>query len=143
MARPKILAVLCLFFNGGCAVLHRVQLSDLENNSKGRPVSVKVSETTFDISEAADIAKRLGRSAGSKGMQNLGNAAETYEALFQFGPRTGAPVYNEFYAREIPERLAAECKNGYLTNVTSLRESRDYPVVKGQIVRIDATCVQP
>ncbi|MDQ3231805.1 MAG: hypothetical protein M3Q07_08300 [Pseudobdellovibrionaceae bacterium] len=143
MARSYLLAALCLFWNSGCAVLYKVQLSDMERSARGRPVSVKVSENTVDFGEVASIAKGLGRSAGSRGMQNVGKAAEAYQTLFQFGPRTGAPVYNEFYAREIPERLAAECKNGYLTNVMSIRESREYPVVKGQIVRIDALCMQP
>lgn len=143
MARTQLLAVLCLFLNSGCAALYKVQLSDVEFAPRGRPVSVKVSETTVDFGEAARIAGRLGRSSGSKGLGNLGKGAEAYETLFQFGPRTGAPVFNEFYAREIPDRLASECKGGYLTNVTSIRESREYPVVKGQIVRVDATCVQP
>ncbi len=143
MARSQLLAVLCLFLSSGCAVLYKVQLSDIENTPRGKPVSVKVSEMTVDFGEASRLAKELGRSSGSKGMGSLGNAASNYEALFQFGPRTGAPVFNEFYAREVPERLAAECKAGYLTNVTSIRESRDYPVIKGQIVRVDATCVQP
>jgi hypothetical protein len=143
MARSHLLAVLCLFLNSGCAMLFKVQLSDVESAPRGRPVSVKVSETTVDFGDVAAIAKGLGRSTGSRGMQGVGKAAEAYQTLFQFGPKTGAPVYNEFYAREIPERLAAECKGGYLTNITSIRESRDYPVIKGQIVRIDAICMQP
>lgn len=143
MVRFHLLAVLYLFLNSGCAVLYKVQLSDLEHAPRGKPVSVKVSEMTVDFGEASRLARDLGRSAGSRGMQSLGKAADSYETLFQFGPRTGAPVFNEFYAREVPERLAAECKGGYLTNITSIRESRDYPVIKGQIVRVDATCVQP
>jgi hypothetical protein len=129
--------------NSGCAVLYKVQLSDLEHAPRGKAVSIKVSEMTVDFGDVRRIANRLGKSSASHGMRGVGKAAGSYETLFQFGPRTGAPVFNEFYAREVPERLAAECKNGYLTNVTSLRESRDYPVIKGQIVRVDATCVQP
>lgn len=143
MVRSSLLAVLCLAMNSGCAVLYRVQLSDVESGARGRPVNVKVSENTVDFGEVAQIAGRLGRSAASRGMQSVGSAADTYQMLFQFGPRTGAPVFNELYARDVPERLAAECKNGYLTNIMSLRESREYPVIKGQIVRVDALCVQP
>jgi hypothetical protein len=143
MARTHLLAVLCVFFNSACAALYKVQLSDLTNISGGKRVSVKVSEMTVDFGEASRLAKELGQSAGSKGLGSLGNAAGNYEAFFQFGPRTGTPVFNEFYARDVPERLAAECKAGYLTNITSIRESRDYPLIKGQIVRIDASCFQP
>ncbi|HET9237587.1 MAG TPA: hypothetical protein VFO10_10070 [Oligoflexus sp.] len=134
---------LCVFLHSGCAVLYKVQLSDMEYAPRGKPVSVKVSEMTVDFGEAARVAGKLGAAAGSRGLQNIGSAAEYYETYFQFGPRTGTPVFNEFYARDVPERLAAECKGGYLTNVTSIRESREYSFVKGQIVRVDATCVQP
>lgn len=143
MAKSQWLAAVCILLNQSCAALYRAQLSDIEGGVRGRPISIKVSETTVDFREAADIANRLGRASSSKGMGEVGKAADTYTTLFQFGPRTGAPVFNEFYARDIPEKLAAECKNGYLTNVLSLREARNYPVIKGEIVRIDATCVQP
>ncbi len=132
---------LSLLFSSGCAVLYKVQLSDIDAKGKGRPVSVMVSETTVDLKEAAAIAGGIGRSFNSRGASNLGKAMDAYTTLFQWGPRTGAPVYSEFYARQIPERLAAECKTGYLTNVSSIRESREYPLVKGQIVRVDATCM--
>jgi hypothetical protein len=136
-------ALACLWISSGCAVLHKVQLSDVDAGGRGQPISVKVSETTVDFGEAGRLAKGLGKSAGSRGLQGAGRAAGTYETLFQFGPRTGAPVFNELYARDIPEQLAAQCKTGYLTNVTSIRESREYPVIKGEIIRIDAFCVQP
>lgn len=141
MKLSHLLAGLSLLLSSGCAVLYKVQLSDVDASGPGKPISIKVSETTVDFNEIGSIAKGIGRNAGSKSARNLGDAAEVYQTLFQFGPRTGAPVYNEFYARDIPERLAAECKSGYLTNVISVRESREYPVVKGQIVRIDATCM--
>ncbi len=135
--------IFSLFFSG-CAVLHKVQLSDIESGSKkARLVSVKVSENTVDLREISQLAQGLGREAGSKALNQAGDGLELFTVLFQWGPRTGAPVYNEFYAREVPERLLAECKTGYLSNITSIRETRSYPVVKGEIIRIDASCFQP
>lgn len=126
-----------------CAVLYKVQLGDMDSGQgKRTPVCVKVSETTVDFREAADISKRVGAANNSKALKGAGDAAEMYTMLFQYGPRTGTPVYTETFAREVPERIFAECKNGYLTEIVSVRESRDYPVIKGQIVRVDATCVQ-
>src|SRR3712207_1254087 len=119
MTRRQLLALLCLCMNSGCAVLFKVQLSDVESGARGRPVSVRVSENTVDFGDMSAIAKGLGRSAGSRGAQKLGKGFETYQTPFQFGPKTGAPVYNELYARESPERLAAGYKGGYLTNITS------------------------
>ena len=143
MLQTILRALLGLLLNSGCAVLYKVQLSDLDYAPRGKPVSIKVSETTVDFGEAARVAGKLGAAAGSRGLQNIGGAAEHYETYFQFGPRTGTPVFNEFYARTVPEQLSGECKGGYLTNVISIRESREYSFIKGQIVRVDATCVQP
>lgn len=145
-ARGATLPLLLLLHVSGCAALYKVQLSDIEaNRGKGqaKPVSVKVSQTTVNLKEIADIAGAVGRANRSKGLNGASRALDTYTSLFQFGPRTGTPVYNEYYAREIPELLAAECKNGRLINLTSVREARDYPIVKGEIVRVDALCVQP
>ena len=94
----------------------------------------------MNLKEISDLAKMAG---GKKsGLKSLGEAMDAYTTLFQFGPRTGTPVFTEFYARDMAERLASECKGGRLTNITSIRESRNYPVVKGEVVRIDALCVK-
>lgn len=143
MLHTCLRAALCILLNSGCAVLYKVQLSDQEYTPRGKPVSIKVSEMTVDFGEAARVAGKLGAASGSRGLQGIGRITENYETFFQFGPRTGTPVFNEFYARTVPELLAGECKGGYLTNVTSIRESREYSFIKGQIVRVDATCVQP
>lgn len=126
----------------GCAVLHRAQLGDVDGRSgkKGSPISIKVSETTVDFGEAARIAHNLG---GSKsGASALGDVASTYESYFQYGPRTGTPVFNELYARSVPNELAEKCPGGRITDMISIRETRAYPVVKGEIVRVDAVCIK-
>ena len=122
----------------GCAVLHRTQLGDVEHVPAGRgtPVSVKVSETTVDFNEIGDNAKSVGPS------KNLGEASHAYTTYFQFGPRTGAPVFNEAYARAVPDMLIEKCSGGHLTDLISIRETRAYPVIKGEIVRIEAVCVK-
>lgn len=130
------------FLLQSCAVLHKAQLGDIDGRSgkKGTPISVKVSETTVDFGEAARIAHNIG---GSKsGASALGDAASTYEAYFQYGPRTGTPVFNELYARSVPNELAEKCPGGHITDMISIRETRAYPVVKGEIVRVDAVCIK-
>lgn len=125
-----------------CAYLHKVQLAEVEGGvSHGRKVSVKVSETTLDFREAGQIAQGVGKYSGSRSIGELGKIAEMYATFFQWGPKTGAPVFNELYARKIPEALAARCKGGRLANIISVREAREYPVIKGEIVRVDAVCI--
>lgn len=138
-------AALCLGMAAlldGCAYLHKVQLSEVENiGNRGRKISIKVSETTIDFREAGRIARDMGRFSNSRPVSELGKAVEAYVTLFQWGPKTGAPVFHELYAREVPEALASKCKGGRLANIVSMREAREYPIVKGEIVRIDAVCL--
>lgn len=141
MMGSRLLVGLCVLLSSGCAVLHKVQLSDIDASGKGQPISIKVSEDTVDFGELGAIAKGVGRNFKSKGAREVGGVFEAYTLFFQFGPRTGTPVFNELYARQVPEALAAACKKGYLSNVLSIRETRSYPVVKGEIVRIDALCM--
>lgn len=122
-----------------CAVLHKVQLAEVDgdNLSKGEKISIRVSETTVNVREAAEIAKLTQiKEAGA-----FAKVAGYYSMLFTFGPSTGTPVFNEFYARNIPEALKQRCQKGQLSNIISVRETREYPVIKGEIVRVDAVCV--
>lgn len=130
---------LACFVLSSCAVLHKVQLSDISDSLKGQAISVRVSETTVDFDEIKTIAKIA--SKNNDRLKDLDSAIGAYTALFQFGPRTGTPVFNDSYAHSIPERLQEKCPKGYLTNIISVREARSYPVVKGEIVRVDATCI--
>jgi hypothetical protein len=125
----------------GCTVVHHTQLSDIEPKT-GERVSVKISETTIDLQELSEIAKQVGRATGSKAASQGGSILDTYTALFQYGPRTGTPVYTEKYARLLPELLRSKCKKGRLTNIVSIRETASYPVVKGEVLRIEADCAK-
>lgn len=125
-----------------CAALHKTQLGDVEPAEHAKHISVKVSETTLDLRELASLAKLGGHAFNSRGLTNTGKGLDAYTTLFQFGPRTGTPVYNELYARYVPELLREKCPKGRLANILSVRESRNYPVVKGEIVRIEADCIR-
>jgi hypothetical protein len=133
--------LLSLVICTGCTVVHHTQISDIEPK-KGEPISIKISETTVDLKELSDLAKQIGKMTGSKGASQGGSILDTYTTLFQYGPRTGTPVYTEKYARLIPEMLQSQCQKGRLTNIVSVRETSSYPVVKGEIIRIEADCVK-
>ena len=137
------LGCLCLV---SCAQLHHVQLADLDNRdstrAKGRPFSIKVSETGVDIREAAGLV-----AAGAM-VNNNRKAAEQVTgiaaliSLFQMGPRTGTDVYSVSYAEDVLELIKEECKSGQVTDLISIRESVKYPVISGEIVKINGTCLQ-
>jgi hypothetical protein len=125
-----------VFFTG-CAQLHHVQLGDLDNTVKGREFSVKVSETGIDLEEAVQMGKFLTKS--SQAQQDMGTV-QAILALIQMGPRTGNPIYHEKYAEEIVGLLKKECPNGKISNLTAIRETRKYPVISGEIIKINGNC---
>lgn len=123
----------------GCAVLHHAQVGDIDNR-KGiayRPFELKVSETGINLNEAGDIAKSLSRSKQAN--KDIDDTL-AFIGLFQMGPRTGNPVFNESYAKNIVNDLYRECPSGRITNLVSIREMRKYPVISGEIVKITGSC---
>lgn len=137
----KIFLVFALSLLSGCAALHHVQLSEIDNRSKYVmvPIEVKVSETGVDIAEATNIAQGVLRN--SHDQQAAGDLGAMIQ-YFQMGPRTGAPVYTDRYAEKLIYQLHTQCPSGKITGVQSIRESREYPVIKGEIVKITGFCLR-
>ncbi len=137
----RFLALGCLqLAMTGCAVLYKVQLSDVDARGGGEPVSILVSENAIDFQQAGQIMKSIGRASKHKAMEKAGSNFDTITSMFQYGPRTGTPVFSDLYASQVGAELFEKCKGGHLANIISIREARSYPVISGQIVRIDATC---
>jgi len=125
-----------------CAWLHHVQVGEIDNDPKFalRPFELKVSETGVNLEEAGKIAKALN---GSKVGRGDVDRVVGIVQLFQQGPRTGNPVFSESYAKNIVNDLYKECPTGRLTGVMSIRETRKYPVISGEIVKIKGFCMLP
>ncbi len=127
-----------------CARLYHVQVTDIEpldsTHFDVRPFEVKVSEMGFSIQEAAGIAKAF--TQNQRARDQIGQA-EAILALFQFGPKTGKPVFSDTYADELFMKIRSECPNGTISGLVSIREQRSYPVVSGEIVKILGYCSEP
>ena len=123
----------------GCAILHHVQVGQIDNRANVAliPFEVKVSETGVSAEEISAIARasrtRAGKDAG--GIAGL-------IALFQIGPRTGNPVYDEHYAEKIIYLVHEKCPSGRITGLTSIREMRKYPAISGEIVKVTGYCMK-
>ncbi len=124
----------------GCAVLHKTQISEIDNRNQYSlvPFEIKVSETGVDLKDVQNIARSF---KDSKAADKVGDAAALI-GLFQMGPKTGAPVYVEGYAKKLIYAIHQQCPNGGVTGVTSVRETRKYPVISGEIVRINGYCLR-
>jgi hypothetical protein len=132
----KYHGVLCsMAFAFSCAVLHHVQIGEIDNTRpKGRAIDIKVNEVGVDLQEAARLAD---------GMSSRGdNRFQTMLAMFQVGPQTGAPAFNDTYPDVIFGDLAEKCPSGKITGLSSIRESRKYPIISGELVKITGWCVK-
>ncbi len=139
-----IMRLLRFFFPlwlSGCAVLHHAQVGDIDNSAgfNLRPFDLKVSETGVDFEGAKNIAKALTKDKKAK---DALESIHTIMSLFQQGPRTGNPVFSDAYAKNLVNDLYQACPSGRITGLTSIRESRKYPVISGEIVKIKGYCME-
>lgn len=123
----------------GCAVLHKVQVGQIDNRNGpvAVPFEIKLSETGVSVEEIGAAARLANRHAGRDA---AGVAAII--ALFQTGPRTGNPVYDEHYAEKLIYQLHEKCPSGRVTDLMSIREMRKYPAISGEIVKVTGYCLK-
>jgi hypothetical protein len=124
----------------GCAVLHHVQLGEIDNRSEFAkiPFDIKVSEVGVDLKQAGKVIDVLGRNKNRNG-ERAGNFLE----MFQMGPRTGMPVYSTKWAEQIIYKVYEACPSGKVTGLVSVRENRNYNVVSGEVIKITGFCLKP
>ena len=133
--------LLLLLLLQSCAFLHHAQVGEIRHkkNHVRMPFELKVSETGIDMKEAADVAGAL-----SNGNDAAGSAQSLAEivSMFQMGPRTGKPIYNEKYADKLARAIYQKCPSGDITGLVMIREMASYPVVSGEIIKIKGYCLQ-
>ncbi len=134
----RTLLASCLI-SSGCAALHHVQVGQIDNrnSSVAVPFEILVSETGVSIEEAGKIAASFQTKQGNDAAGIAGLVA-----LFQTGPKTGKPVYNHRYAERVVYQVHEKCPNGRVTGLMSVRETRSYPVVSGEIVKLTGYCLR-
>lgn len=132
-------ALLVLAMTAGCARLDHVQIGSIDQ-TQGElvPVSVRLSETGFDATAAAEIGRIASRGQAAERLKQIRNIL----AMVNMGPRTGNPVYNEAYAQRLQEYLLVECPTGRLTGIRAIREAKAAGPVSGEIVGVDAYCIR-
>jgi len=125
----------------GCAALHHVQIGEVENRTKFSyaPIEVKVSEMGVNLNDVKSLSNSF---LDKKGASDSNQALETL-GYFQMGPHTGAGVYSLEHLVKLESILYAQCPKGFLTGLTSIRETRKYPVISGEIIKITGFCATP
>jgi len=132
-------ALLVLALTAGCTRLDHVQIGSIDQ-SQGElvPVSVRLSETGFDATAAAEIGRVASRGRTAENFKQLRDIL----ALINMGPRTGNPVFDDAYAQRLQEYLLVECPSGRLTGIRAIREAKTAGPVSGEIVGVDAYCIR-
>jgi hypothetical protein len=123
----------------GCASLHHYEVGEIDS-TEGRltPFELQVDETGVDVHQAISIAESVSTERSKKRLDKLDSAI----ALFQVGPSTGNPTFNETWADGLVPALRERCPSGRITGVSTVRETTSYPVVSGEIVTIKGYCIQ-
>jgi hypothetical protein len=129
-----------IFLLSGCAVLHHVQVGEIESSPElvSVPFEIKVSEFGIDLNDVKSTSKILMNKRDS----DQTNDALSFIQAFQMGPRTGAGVYNISYVDHMEDKIRQQCPSGRITGLMSIRETASYPVVKGEIIKIKGYCLK-
>lgn len=129
-----------------CAFPHRYTIGDIDNtSSKRKHFQIMVSELGYNFEEGLTIAQgALYASNSEANMESIRDIeyVKTAIALSTMGPVTGRKVFNGKYADELTNIIYQHCKSGKIVNLQNIRESAKYPVVSGEIVRIEGDCLE-
>lgn len=132
--------LLLLLMSSGCAVMHSTQLGDIDADTvmSSKPFEIKLAAVGFDAQEAAETAAAIAELSGKSG-DTFSTVGDIF-ALFQMGPKTGKPVFTPKYSDQIIHELRTTCPSGRITGLTMVRETANYPVVSGEIVKVVGYC---
>ncbi len=136
----KLMLMSAILLLGACARVDYVQLGDIDQ-SQGQltPISVKVSQFAIEMAAVAEVGRHVATNSAARSQSQ---EIRDLLALINMGPRTGNPVFDDTYAENILDQLYQQCPSGNITGIRNIREAKTYGPVSGEIVRIDAFCIQ-
>ena len=125
----------------GCIRVHHVQVASVNSTAQGFPIEVLIESVGVD---AAKVVRKIEKvhqvmSGSKKPNNNISNII----ALFQTGPKTGAPVYEENWGEQLLTQLLDKCPSARLDNVFTQRLATDYgdTGITREIVLVKAICL--
>lgn len=132
---PLVLAAVVAFGPLGCASVHRAQLDEIDTQQgRLRPFEIHVSDTGVNVRAIGTAASVATRSSGPSRLAGV-------VSLFEFGPKTGNPVFSDSFADGVAQQVIAECPSGKVTGVMSVRESTSAYAVSGEYVTVRGFCI--
>ena len=105
----------------------------------GERFEIKLTEMGVDLEEVAEFGNDLGRMTKrdkeTEGAMDLMKMANS-------GPKTGYPVFDVKYSDGLMDKIKAACPSGKVSGLTSVRETADYGMVSGEIVKLVGYCAK-
>jgi hypothetical protein len=122
-----------------CAQLHSAKIGERRlPPENATPFDSKVNEIGFNMQEATEVVKMIGQ--GNTKVNEGADTLQTLWDLISFGPKTGNTVFDDKYADESGKVSRLKCSPEKTVGVVSYRETRKYPVLSGEIVKIEGLC---
>jgi hypothetical protein len=139
------LLVSIIFFDA-CAIPHRYTMGDLDaTNAPKKHFKIIISERGYNFEGGITIVQAgllsSNQSANLESAKDL-EYLKLLIAVSTMGPVTGQKLFNSDYANEMSDIIFQHCKTGKIINLQSIRESAVYPVISGEIVRIEGDCLE-
>ncbi len=130
-----------LLMLSACAQIHHVQIGSIDNTANGIPIEVVVKTVGVDAAKVVRTAENISQ-FGKKKKKN--NKASNIVAMFQMGPKTGAPIYDEVWGEKLMTELHLKCPTAKLKNIHSIRTATDYAGsgITQETVIIRALCIR-
>ena len=126
----------------GCVRVHHIQVASVNSTAQGFPVKVVIESLGVDAGKVAKNVEKINQVM--KGHKRSNNKISDTIAMFQSGPKTGAPVYEESWGEQLLSRLLNKCPSAQLDNIYTQRLSTDYgdTGITREVVVVKATCLE-
>jgi hypothetical protein len=146
----KISVVSCLIvvhlLYSNCAIPHRYTIGDLDaTNAPKKHFKILVSERGYNFESGITVVQAGLLSANQSANMEAARDLEFVKILITLstmGPVTGRKTFNSNYANDLSDIIYQHCRSGKIINLQSIRESAVYPVVSGEIARIEGDCLE-
>ena len=127
---------------GGCVRVHHIQVASFDSTAQGFPVEVVIDSLGVDVAKIAKNIEKVNQLISRKKKPN-NNVSNTI-AMFQLGPKTGAPIYDKTWGEQLLNQLLEKCPSARLENIYTQRLSTDYgdAGVTREVNVVKATCLE-
>lgn len=125
--------MICLSSLSGCITLHNTSIGDISKG--GKKFFVEITDIGINVERTSKLIGEM-----TKKEQDADNVKNII-GLFQWGPRTGNPVYNISAWSKLGEKILEQCPSGQVHSLVSNREFRDFYYGSAEGVRVSGYCM--